>query len=171
VILLTISAIISCKTEQTEKAYTDAEITAESNKANDFFQKSFDARVDRSPQFQTRLGIKTDYGKLDDNSSEAVKKEDQINKEELAWLRDSINVNALSKDALLSYKLYSQKLENDIDDYQYRLYNYPVNQMHGAQSDPIVTKRPNQYLDPPAPPSNVNDVGSSNSTSYQGILK
>ncbi|WP_310993736.1 DUF885 domain-containing protein [Aequorivita marina] len=133
-ILLTISAIISCKTEQTEKPYTDEEIAAESNKANDFFQKSFDARVDRSPQFQTRLGIKKDYGKLDDNSPEAVEKEFQINKEELAWLTDSISVNALSKEALLSYKLYSQKLENDIDDYQYRLYNYPVNQMHGAQS-------------------------------------
>ena len=45
-----------------------------------------------------------------------------------------MNVGALSKETLLSYKLYKQQLENSIADYKYRLYNYPVNQMHGAQS-------------------------------------
>lgn len=133
-ILSTFTLVISCKTEQTEKAYSDVEIIAESNKVNDFFQKSFEAKVDRSPEFQTRLGIKKDYGKLDDNSPAAKKRELQISKEELAWLTDSINVDALSKDALLSYKLYREKLENNIEDYKYRLHNYPVNQMHGAQS-------------------------------------
>jgi uncharacterized protein (DUF885 family) len=35
---------------------------------------------------------------------------------------------------LLSYKLFKKKVENNIADYKYRLYNYPVNQMFGAQS-------------------------------------
>ncbi len=133
-LLCTLTLLISCKTEKTTDTFSEEEITAESKKVNDYFQKSFDARVALSPEFQTRLGIKTDYGKLDDNSPAAAERELQMDKEQLAWLTDSVNVDALSKDALLSYKLFRQKLENSIDDYKYRLYNCPVNQMHGAQS-------------------------------------
>ena len=35
---------------------------------------------------------------------------------------------------MLSYKLFKQSVENNIADYKYRLHNYPVNQMFGAQS-------------------------------------
>lgn len=133
-LLASLTLVISCKTEKTNKTYTEAEVAAESKKLNDFFQKTFDARVDLSPEFQTRLGIKKNYGKLDDISPEAKAKELEMDKEQLQWMTDSVNVAALSKEALLSYKLYKQKLENDIADYQYRLHNYPVNQMFGAQS-------------------------------------
>ncbi len=133
-LLCTLILLISCKEEKTVKEYTDVEIMAESKKVNDFFQRSFDTKLDLSPEFQTRLGIKKDYGKLDDNSPEASERDLKINKEELVWLTDSVNVAALSKDALLSYKLYKQNVENSIDDYKYRLHNYPVNQMFGAQS-------------------------------------
>lgn len=133
-LLATVTLINSCKPEKTTTTYTEAEIAAESKKINDFFQKTFDARVALSPEFQTRLGIKKDYGKLDDISPEAKAKELEMDKEHLQWMTDSVNVAALSKEALLSYKLYKQKLENDIADYKYRLHNYPVNQMFGAQS-------------------------------------
>ena len=46
----------------------------------------------------------------------------------------SVNVAALSKEVLLSYNLFKQDLENSIEDYKYRLHDYPVNQMFGAQS-------------------------------------
>ncbi len=131
--LSVMSVMVSCKKE-TKKVYTEAEIAAESKKVNDFFQKSFDGLVNRYPEFQTRLGIKKDYGKLNDNSPTASERDLEINKEELLWLTDSVNVAALSKDALLSYKLFKQSVENSIKDYQYRLHNYPVNQMFGAQS-------------------------------------
>lgn len=133
-ILLTVTVFISCKKEKNIKAYTEAEILSESKKANDFFQKSFDYQVNLSPEFQTRLGIKKDYGKLNDNSPEADERDLEIDKKELAWLIDSVNVDALSKYALLSYKLFKQRKENSITNYKYRLHNYPVNQMHGAQS-------------------------------------
>mgnify|MGYP006079918581 FL=1 len=133
-ILLTVTVLISCKKEKNIKAYTEAEILSESKKANDFFQKSFDYQVNLSPEFQTRLGIKKDYGKLNDNSPEADERDLEIDKKELAWLIDSVNVDALSKYTLLSYKLFKQRKENSITNYKYRLHNYPVNQMHGAQS-------------------------------------
>ncbi|WP_299780705.1 DUF885 family protein [uncultured Formosa sp.] len=134
-VLFSISVCMSCKTEsERTKTYTEAEISAESKKVNDFFQKTFDDKVNLYPEFQTRLGIKKDYGKLNDISPEAGIRDLEVNKENLAWLTDSVNVDALSKDALLSYKLYKQNVQNNIDDYIYRLHNYPVNQMHGAQS-------------------------------------
>jgi uncharacterized protein (DUF885 family) len=132
-VVCAITVLISCKTKSV-KVYTAAEITAESAKVKDFFQKSFDNGVDAYPEFQTRLGIKKDYGKLNDNSPAAEERDLKIHKEELVWLTDSVNVDALSKDVLLSYKLFKEGVENDIDDYKYRLHNYPVNQMFGAQS-------------------------------------
>ncbi len=131
--LSVLTLFFSCKKEN-EKVYTDAEIEAESKKVNDFFQSSFNKGIDNYPEFQTRLGIKKDYGKLNDNSPVAAERDLKINKQELQWLIDSVNVDALSKDVLLSYKLFKQNTENSISDYKYRLYNYPVNQMFGAQS-------------------------------------
>jgi len=132
-ILCTIALFISCKKESV-KVYTDAEVKAESKKVNDFFQNSFDEQVNAYPEFQTRLGIKKDYGKLNDNSPLAAERDLEKSKKELVWLTDSVDVDVLSKGALLSYKLFKQNVENTIDDYKYRLHNYPVNQMHGAQS-------------------------------------
>ena len=134
--LLTLCAFtlfISCKKEPV-RTYTENEITAESKKVNAFFEKSFEEQVDLSPELQTRLGIKKDYDKLDNDSPEADAKKLALQKKELIWLTDSVNVEALSKEALLSYKLFKKKVENNIADYKYRLYNYPVNQMFGAQS-------------------------------------
>ena len=133
-ILLTVTLFVSCKKEKNIKVYTEVEILGESKKVNDFFQKSFDYQVNLSPEFQTRQGIKKDYGKLNDNSPEAGERDLEIDKKELAWLTDSVNVDALSKDALLSYKLFKQRKENSIANYKYRLHNYPVNQMGGAHS-------------------------------------
>ena len=67
-LLCVVTFFISCKKEQATKVYTDAEIAEESEKVNAFFQKSFDDLVALYPEFQTRLGIKKDYGKLNDNS-------------------------------------------------------------------------------------------------------
>ena len=134
--LLTLCAFtlfISCKKEPL-RTYTENEITAESKKVNAFFEKSFEEQLDLSPELQTRLGIKKDYDKLDNDSPEADAKKLASQKKELIWLTDSVNVEALSKEALLSYKLFKKKVENNITDYKYRLYNYPVNQMFGAQS-------------------------------------
>ncbi len=134
--LLTLCAFtlfISCKKEPV-RTYTKNEITAESKKVNAFFEKSFEEQLDLSPELQTRLGIKKDYDKLDNDSPEADAKKLASQKKKLIWLTDSVNVEALSKEVLLSYKLFKKKVKNNITDYKYRLYNYPVNQMFGAQS-------------------------------------
>ena len=52
----------------TPAAYSPEQIKAESAKANAFFERVFKEDVDRSPEFQTDLGIKKDYDKWDDDS-------------------------------------------------------------------------------------------------------
>jgi len=109
-------------------------IIIESERVNMYFDRMFDEYVDRHPQYQTYLGIKKDYDKWDDISIDASELELKIAKQSLQWIKDSVNVQYLDNQTSLSFKLYKKKLEDQISDYKYRLYNYPVNQMNGKQS-------------------------------------
>ena len=109
-------------------------IQTESRRLNLYFDKNFDEYVDRHPQYQSYLGIKKDYDKWDDMSPDAEEFELEIAKQSLQWLKDSVSIKFLDSQTLVSYELYKQKLENQIHDYKYRLYNYPLNQMNGKQS-------------------------------------
>ncbi len=125
---------MSCKSE-TVKEITSEEITKESAKVNAFFQKQFEESLDRHPMYQSYLGIKKDADKWNDISDSFLDKELALTKEALQWMIDSVNTKALDKGTKLSYDLYKQSLENTIADDAFRLYTYPVNQMHGSQSE------------------------------------
>ncbi len=129
--LLTASLLSCIACNNIKKHYTEAEIKSESKKANTFFEKSFDNMLDRNPMYQTYLGIKTDYDKWDDLSEEFAEQDFEITKKELQYLLDSINYNALDYQTAISYKLFKSDLENEIEGFKYRHYNYPVNQMLG----------------------------------------
>lgn len=107
----------------------------ESDKVNDYLDRKFDEYVDRHPEYQAYLGIKKDYSKWDNISPRAEEVERDVAVVSLKWIKDSVDSALLNEQTLLSYTLYKQKLENQIADYKYRLYNYPVNQMSGKQSD------------------------------------
>ena len=112
----------------------ESKIISESQKVNQYLDKVFDEYIDRHPEYQTYLGIKKDYGKWDDISPKASDIELEHAKKQLKWLKDSVHVKYLDSQTLLSYHLFKEKLENQINDHKYRLYNYPVNQMSGMQS-------------------------------------
>ncbi len=124
-----------CKEDSKEtKTYTPEEIATASQAMNDWFQQEWDAEIALSPMFQTYLGDKTDYDKWDDMSKEAEEKSLERTKARLAYLKDSVDVSALDEATKLSYKLAVQQQEDEIADYKYRLYNYPINQMFGTHS-------------------------------------
>ncbi|EZH72128.1 hypothetical protein ATO12_24640 [Aquimarina atlantica] len=132
-------ALTGCKQEvkaPEQDAALQAEIIEErSKKLNDWFEAQFQQEIDKSPMTQTYLGIKTDdYGKWDDISSKQQAEDLERAKERLAYLKDSVDVSQLNDATALSYKLMKQDLENEIADFQYRFYDYPVNQMFGMQS-------------------------------------
>ena len=110
------------------------EPSPESDKLNAYLDKKFDEYVERHPEYQTYLGIKKDYDRWDDISPKAQDAELEVNRQSLQWLVDSVSTDLLNEQALLSYTLYKQKLEQRIADHRYRLYNYPLNQMSGKQS-------------------------------------
>jgi len=101
---------------------------------NDWFQKQWDTEIALSPMFQTYLGDKTDYDKWDDMSKEEEEKSLERTKARLVYLKDSVDSNKLNEATKLSYKLAVQQQEDDISDFQYRLHNYPINQMRGIHS-------------------------------------
>ncbi|MFC3031993.1 DUF885 domain-containing protein [Pseudoalteromonas fenneropenaei] len=106
---------------------------SEVDKANALFEESFMRSVMRSPIYQTYMGIKQDYDKWDDDS-EARRLEDlALAKKDLATLA-TIDRNKLDANTQVSYDLFKQSLEEQIEDFQWRFHNYPVNQMYGTHS-------------------------------------
>lgn len=125
--------LAGCKKEKEEVTTEDSRI--ESERLSEFFDREFQKDLAESPMLQTRLGIKANYGAWDDYSHLKYAEDLEKAKRRLNFLKDSINENALSQDAALSYRLYKQQLENEIEDYEFRFYNYPVNQMYGVHAE------------------------------------
>ncbi len=120
-----------------------AEIAAESKKANDFYERIFEESVARSPEFLTYLGRKERLGEWNDLSDENMLREHEITKQNLVDL-GNIDRAKLDPATALSYDLLKQSLENQIEDFQWRYYNYPVNQMFGRHSG-VVSLLINQH--------------------------
>ena len=136
-ILVAFVAFTACESEKKEvvKTYTEAEVAEQSKRLNNWFQEQFKQDLKDSPEMQTRIGDKTDYDKWDDISPKAEEKRLQIAKDRVKWLNENIDVAALDESTALSFKLYKQQMDNQINDHKYRLYNYPLNQMHGMQAE------------------------------------
>lgn len=105
----------------------------ESEKANALFEAIFMENIMASPIAQTYMGIKQDYDKWDDIGDEADAIKLLRTKKQLAEV-NQLDATKLDPQTLLSLKLLKQNLQNDIDDYQWRYHNYPVNQMRGGHS-------------------------------------
>ena len=133
-IILAFAGMISCKEDQSRENLSPEEIAEASADLNNYFEQEFEKDVQDSPMMQTRLGRKTDYSKWDDFSNQKYAEDLEKAKERLDYLKQNVDEDALDKETLLSYKLYRQKLENEIEDYKYRFYDYPVNQMFGYHS-------------------------------------
>jgi uncharacterized protein (DUF885 family) len=106
---------------------------SEIDRANAFFEDTFNRDVMQSPIYQTYMGIKQDYDKWDDGSEAEILKSHAQDKADLVEL-NTINRALLDDATKVSYDLKKQSLENSIADFKWRLYNYPVNQMFGTHS-------------------------------------
>ena len=108
-------------------------VQSEIDKANAFFEDTFNRDVMSSPVYQTYMGIKKDYDKWDDGSEEQKLKDLAQAKEDLVTL-NAINRDLLDDATKVSYDLKKQDLESSIADFKWRYHNYPVNQMFGTHS-------------------------------------
>ena len=143
VVAISAAVSISCAQQSNSPTTNSADTTSTevikaskviaSKAANKLFDEIFMEGVNRNPVRQTYLGIKTDYDKWQNLSEENSAKELEFAKEALQRIQ-VIDIDNLDKQTKLSYQLLSQKLEQQIADYQWRHHNYPVNQMFGVHS-------------------------------------
>jgi len=120
-----------------------APVVSESEKANALYEKIFEDSVALSPESLTFLGRKDRADEWDDRSDKAAQATLDLNKSQLLELQN-IDRAKLDEPTALSYDLLVQSLKNDIEDYRWRLYNYPVNQMRGTHSG-VVSLLINQH--------------------------
>ena len=92
------------------------------------------ATCDRSPTYQSYLGIKKDYGKWDEISEAREAEELEITRASLAELERTIDYALLDEQTRVSYDLFVADAEREIEGYRWRHHNYPINQMGGPHS-------------------------------------
>lgn len=134
-IFLAFSTIMSCKSDKEKKDFNDDEIAQASAELNAYFDAEFEKDLEESPMMQTQLGRKTNYGKWDNFSHLKYAEDLAKAKARKKYLKDNINENSLDKETRLSYRLFKQEQDNQIEDYEYRFYDYPVNQMGGYHTN------------------------------------
>lgn len=126
-ILAGLSLLVSCAT------YTPKQKEENTKKLNAFFERVFKENVQRYPTWQTYIGLKTNYGKLNNNTEEFDLEGLEISKKNLKELRE-FPYDGLTEQGKLSYKLFEKRIENNIDGWKWRYHGYPLNQMFGYHS-------------------------------------
>ena len=116
-------------------AITKADIQNETTRLNSFFEEVYMAVVNRSPEFQTYLGIKTDYDKWNDVSPERAEADFEFAKANYQRMLDGFEYDLLDESAKLSWNLFKYEFEQQERSYAFRDYNYTFDQMNGEQSD------------------------------------
>lgn len=119
---------------QTEQAAKSETQQIESERLNARFEKIFMRNVMDSPEFQTRLGIKKDYGKWDERTEEKAAADHARTMDDLKTLKADFDYDKLDDATKLSYILAERALTEQIERYKWRYHTYPVNQMRGWQS-------------------------------------
>ncbi|MUP46181.1 DUF885 domain-containing protein [Gramella sp. BOM4] len=132
--VLLVFFLFSCGEEKSDGDYSPEEIQKSSAELNTYFEKEFQKEIEESPMMQTRMGMKTNYGKWDDFSSSRYTEDLEQAKKRMEYL-EKVDVNSLDEETALSYNLFKRQQQNEIDDYKYRFYDYPVNQMHGYHAE------------------------------------
>ncbi len=129
-----LSIVIACEDDKKDQVLSSEEIAKNSKDLNDYFEVEFEKDVADSPMMQTRLGRKTDYGKWDDFSTQKYADDLEKAKKRLEFF-EKVDDVSLDEQTKLSYRLAKQGLKEEIADYDYRFYNYTINQMHGYHAE------------------------------------
>lgn len=120
------------------------ETSSPSEQANALYEELFNETLMLHPEWQTFLGMKTNYDKWNDLSAEFRDSLHELTQDQLQRLQQ-LNSDELAGQTLLSYQLYEQQLKNSIDDHRWRDHGYPVNQMFGTHAG-IPSLLINQHL-------------------------
>ena len=117
------------------KTYTPEEISAQSKRANEFFDQCYDEFVTSHPQTAARLGLKTNYDQWDDISDAQAAADLATELANVATMAREFDPASLDSQTQLSYRLAQREAERDAEGFRFRFDTYPVNQMYGLHSE------------------------------------
>lgn len=106
----------------------------EDQKLLDLLEKDWEYNLEVVPEMATVFGDHSHDHRLSDISPEAFESKYKHNLDLLDKLK-SIDFSNLSEENQLNYRLYVEKLETEIGEYQFKGYLMPLNQMVGIQHD------------------------------------
>jgi len=101
-----------------------------------FFDEIFERDVSQSPEFQARLGRKTDdYGRWGDYSDGYAQTQNQQTAADLERLHAEFDYAALSESSKMSYRIFEYNQQRDLRNFEWRFHNYAISQMNDIASD------------------------------------
>ncbi|MEZ5894580.1 MAG: DUF885 domain-containing protein [Parvularculaceae bacterium] len=123
---------------RTDKPAEPAQETAiaqtESERLNAWFEQKYEEEVARSPEEQTFLGRKTNYGEWDDVSAAFEEESHRLRMAALKEMRDSFDFDKLDPATQLSYRLFAYEGDRAARNYPFRHHWYEFSQFNGAHS-------------------------------------
>ncbi|MED5451018.1 MAG: DUF885 family protein, partial [Candidatus Neomarinimicrobiota bacterium] len=91
----------------------------EVKRANQFYESIFLDQVQDSPEFQTRLGYKSNYDQWDDITWKERRRKTKKATSNLKYLHDNIDYDKLDEAAKISYRLIERRFERQIESSDY----------------------------------------------------
>jgi uncharacterized protein (DUF885 family) len=125
--ILSLILVYSCSSPIQQSQNQDAEI-------NKFFDSIFDDHLSRDPEYQTVLGDKSQYHKWNDISDTKAIDENQRVQNALKVFLNRFKRENLTGQSLVSYDLFVQESEDNLEAFPYRFHRYFLNQMEGKHS-------------------------------------
>lgn len=121
-----------------------ADPAAEDARLLAFLDAAFDERVAMNPQSMTSLGIKRDYGRLNDYTEAHDERERALREAQFARMKAEFDLNRLSPAGQLSYRLDEQQVETARRNWEWRDYGFPIS-TNGSPAGSLPTFLINQH--------------------------
>jgi uncharacterized protein (DUF885 family) len=135
-LLLATSTLAACAAPLSQSPATPAEAAppaaapvdtaAEDARLLAFLDAAFDEAAAESPETLTALGIKQDYGKLDDYSDAQNMRQLQLAEAQLAKMKAQFDPARLSPAGKLSYTLFEDQAATARRQFEWRWYRFPI---------------------------------------------
>ncbi len=106
--------LLACKNDKVNTASAKANSEESAQQFNNWLAEQFKLDLSRDPQFQTSMGLKTNYGAWTDISSEYELESKELAEARLAYLKDSIDAETLTGQDKLSYDLYYNQQKQEL---------------------------------------------------------
>ncbi len=132
-------ALAACAPTAAQQPLASADASLDTAEAalslSEFFEKYDEAQLELSPEAKAYRGIRdASYDKWDDYSDEGAAMQQELLQFVAGYMRENYDLDSLSGDDALSFRLFEAMAERSARTYKYRKNVYLFNQMRGAQS-------------------------------------